>query len=136
MRFAVGFALALLLVTWCPAHDGARADPALAVHVNQVALERDGPKAAIVEYTGAGTPGRFVVLKDTAAVLTGPLVALPEFTEWGSGRRYFTADFSSLEVSGTYRLEVTVGDATARSPAFVIADHAAFATTVSAVLDY
>jgi Glycosyl hydrolase family 9/Cellulase N-terminal ig-like domain len=136
MRPAVGIALALLISTFCPAHDRPWANPVVLVHVNQVALERIGPKAAIVEYGGAQDFGRFTVLKDAVTVQTGSLLALPEFTEWGSGRRYFKADFSSIEASGTYRLEVTIGGETTRSPAFAIADNAAFTTTAVAVLDY
>jgi hypothetical protein len=143
MRLAVGTLLALLLLTFCPAHERARAESAVLVHVNQVALERIGPKAAIVEYTGAESSGRFVVLDGNAAVLDGraavltaPLTALPEFTEWGNGRRYFKADFSSLESSGTYRIEATIGNETARSPAFAVRDNAVFTTTAAAMLDY
>ena len=42
--------LALLAFSCCFAKDSTRADSSVLVHVNQVALERAGPKAAIVEY--------------------------------------------------------------------------------------
>ena len=49
---------------------------------------------------------------------SGELVALPEFTEWSGGKKYFKADFSSLTVNGSYRLEVALGDDTATSAPF------------------
>ena len=128
--------LALLAFSCCYSQDSTRADPSLLVHVNQVALERVGPKAAIIEYAGTATSGTFTVLKDGAAVQSGALAALPPFSEWTAGKKYFEADFSALANPGNYSVEVTVGNAHARSPAFVVADNATFITTASAVLDY
>lgn len=135
MKWLGPLPLALLAFS-CYAQEGTRAGSALLVHVNQVALERTGPKAAIVEYSGAGSAGTFKVLKDGAAIQTGALDPLPSFTEWSAGKKYFKADFSALATNGSYRIEATVGDAQARSPAFAVADNATFATTVAAVLDY
>jgi hypothetical protein len=128
--------LALLVFSCSYAQDSTRADPPLLVHVNQVALERTGPKAAIVEYSGSATSGTFAVLRDGAKVQSGSLAPLPPFTEWAAGKHYFKADFSSLATAGSYSIEVTLGDAHARSPSFVVADNATFVTTASAVLDY
>jgi hypothetical protein len=128
--------LALLAFSCSYAQDSTRADPPLLVHVNQVALERAGPKAAIVEYSGSATSGTFAVLRDGAKVQSGSLAPLPPFTEWAAGKHYFKADFSSLATAGSYSIEVTLGDAHARSPSFVVADNATFVTTASAVLDY
>jgi hypothetical protein len=128
--------LALLAFSCCYAQDGTRAESPLLVHVNQVALERAGPKAAIVEYAGPAASGAFAVLKDGAKVQSGALAALPPFTEWTAGTKYFKADFSALATAGNYTIEVTMGDAHARSPSFVVADNATFVTTVAAVLDY
>lgn len=129
--------LALLaLFSCCFAQAGTRAEPELLVHVNQVALERAGPKAAIVEYAGSATSGTFTVMKDGAQVQSGSLAALPEFTEWTAGKKYFKADFSNVATAGQYSVDVTLGDAHASSPQFVVADNATFVTTASAVLDY
>ena len=111
-------------------------EPAIAVHVNQVALERRGPKVAIVEYSGPVAAGRYALLKDGTTVQTGPLIELPAFTEWNAGKRHFKADFTTLEAAGAYRLEISFGDERARSPGFRVADDATFATTAGAVLDY
>ena len=125
-----------LLAFSCYAQGSTRADPSLLIHVNQVALERAGPKAAIVEYAGPATSGTFAVLKDGAKVQSGTLAALPPFSEWTAGKKYFEADFSGLATAGNYSVEVALGDAHARSPSFVVADNATFITTVSALLDY
>jgi len=50
----------------------------LAVHVNRVALEADGPKSALVESDKAGATGEFTVLRDGKTVLVAPLVAQPD----------------------------------------------------------
>jgi len=131
-----GKLLAVLTLSCLALQDSPRAAPAPLVHVNQVALERTGPKSAVVEYSGSSSAGRFTVLKDGTAIQSGALASLPEFTEWGSGRKYFKADFSSLAVNGTYQLQVSFGDDSAKSPAFVVADNATFVTTASAILDY
>src|SRR5262245_27573054 len=136
MRVPGPLPLALLAFSCCCAQASTRADPTLRVHVNQVALERTGPKAASVEYAGSANSGTFAVLEDGARIQSGALAALPTFTEWTAGRKYFKADFSALAANGNYSVEVTLGDAQARSPTFVVADNAIFVTTASAVLDY
>jgi hypothetical protein len=135
MKWLSPLPLALLAFSCC-AQDSARAASSLLVHVNQVALERSGPKAAIVEYGGPATQGSFAIMKGDTAVHTGILAALPPFTEWTAGARYFKADFSNVATAGKYSVDVTLGDAHARSPQFVVADNATFVTTASAVLDY
>lgn len=118
-------------------HDAPPAPPAPLIHVNQVALERVGPKAAVVEYAGKATSGRFAVVKeDGTTALSGELQPLVQFTEWREGVRYFKADFGALARDGTYRVQVDLGGERARSAAFKVADNALFATTASAVLDY
>ena len=134
MRVLV-LALAWLAVS-CAAATHPGQEVGLLVHVNQVALERSGPKSAIVEYGGSAASGRFAVLSNGSTVQSGELTALPEFTEWGAGKRYFEADFSSLVANGTYQLEVRVGDRSARSPSFTVLDNAIFRTTAAALLDY
>jgi len=104
--------------------------------VNQVALERRGPKVAVIEYRGVETTGRYEVLKDGKPVRSGALESLPQFTEWGAGKKYLRANFSDVELAGRYELEVAIGDARARSAPFVIADRAIFSTTVDKLVGY
>ncbi|MDH0863996.1 glycoside hydrolase family 9 protein [Mitsuaria sp. GD03876] len=111
------------------------ADP-LQVQINQVALERVGPKKAIVESTGAAETGRYRVLADGKVVAQGELAALPAFSAWGEGRRYFEVDFSSLQRPGVYRVEATVGGKRVLSPAVRVRDRALFTTIADKTLDY
>ena len=108
----------------------------IAVQINQVALERHGPKIAVVEYSGAETSARFTVLKDGVPVRSGALQALPAFGEWGPGKRYFEIDFSSLDAPGTYRVDARVGGRRAESAPVTVANHALFALTAASLLDY
>lgn len=107
----------------------------LLVHLDQVALERSGPKAAIVESTGDAAAGTFSVLIGGKVVASGELRPLPGFSEWGAGRRYFLADFSHLRQPGRYRLEVEVGDDHA-SAAVEVKDRALFSTIADSALAY
>jgi len=112
-------------------------DAPVAVHLNQVALEGAGPKSAVVEIRGdAAAAGRFEVLQDGKVAQAGDLLPLPEFSEWGGGRRYLQADFSSLKAPGHYRLEVTVGDQKAQSAPFEVADRALFTATAGSLVSY
>ncbi len=115
---------------------GGSAQAAVKVHVNQVALERGGPKAAVVETDGSATSGRFSVLRDGREVLAGDLTAEPAFSEWGAGKRYFTADFSGVTEPGRYEVKATVGGEAATSPGLAVADDALFATTGKALVEY
>jgi hypothetical protein len=128
----------LILLGGCSAEERPRAgQPSpVVVLINPVALERTGPKSAIVEYAGDQTSGRFTVLKSGTRVHSGQLLSLPGFTEWGAGKKYFEADFSSIADAGEYEVEVTLGDVSARSPPVRILEHATFATTAAALLGY
>lgn len=111
------------------------AEPLL-VQINQVALERLGPKRAIVESTGAATEGRYRVLAGGKVVAQGALKALPAFSAWGEGKRYFGVDFSALQAAGVYRVEATLGGARALSAPVRVKDQALFTTIADKTLDY
>jgi hypothetical protein len=119
-----------------PAPAAAPAEPKLAVQVNQVALELHGPKIAVVEYSGAETQGKFDILRADTVVHSGALAAVPAFTEWGEGKHYFQADFSSLDAPGSYRVRVTFGGTSASSPSFDVAEHALFDVTGDKLVSY
>lgn len=137
MKLFVVLAALVAPVAASMADDAPNAQRATLVHVNQVAIERVGPKSAIVESAGPAQSGKFTVVKEDGKVaLSGELRPLPRFTEWRDGVRYFKADFSSLASAGTYRVQVDLGGDRAQSAAFQVADNALFATTAGAVLDY
>ena len=110
-------------------------DPLL-VQVNQVALERLGPKRAVVESTGTATAGRYRVLAGGKVVAQGELTALPAFSAWGAGKRYFEVDFSSLQAAGVYRVEASVGGRRVLSAPVRVKDQALFTTIADKTLDY
>ena len=116
--------------------ESVRAESPIAVQVNQVALERIGPKIAVVEYSGAETAGRFELLKDGHSVRSGELAAFPAFSEWGGGKKYFKADFSAFADSGRFEVAVIIGADQTRSPAFEIAERAVFSTTADKLISY
>lgn len=108
----------------------------LLVQINQVALERRGPKQAIVEYTGEATKGSYTVLVDGKPVRNGDLRPLQPFTEWDSGKRYFSVDFSDAEQGGRYQVDVRIGGQHALSAPVAVRDNAVFATTGAQLLGY
>ena len=108
----------------------------LLVQLNQVALERRGPKLAIVEYAGDADEGSYAVLRDGEQVRSGKLQALPSFTEWSPGKRYFSADFSDAELAGQYQVDVHIGRQHAQSATVPVRDNAVFATTGAQLLNY
>lgn len=109
---------------------------ALQVHINQVALERLGPKLAVVSAKGAATSGRYCVLRDGKVQAEGALSALPPFEDWTPGRQHFEIDFSQLTEPGSYRVEAWVGGRHVRSAAVQVEDQALFRLTAAALLDY
>ncbi|WP_310271385.1 glycoside hydrolase family 9 protein [Roseateles saccharophilus] len=108
----------------------------LLVQINQVALERVGPKKAVVESTGPAQAGRYRVLAGAKVVTQGELKALPDFSAWGAGRRYFEVDFSAIEKAGVYRVEATLGGKRAVSAPVRVRDQALFTTIADRTLDY
>ena len=103
----------------------------LLLQLNQVALERTGPKSAIVEYRGMAEAGSYRVTSRGKTVAGGALKPLPAFDAWGPGRRYFEADFSALQTPGRYRVEVQIGTQTVVSGPVDVLDRALFKVTAS-----
>ena len=108
------------------------------IHVNQVGLERCGPKRAVVVLDdGAELASVAVTARDGSVALEAPFTKTREFTEWGDGLKYYRVDFSALERTGTFRLEVaTVSGDSAVSADFVLADNALFKATVADIYRY
>jgi hypothetical protein len=108
----------------------------LLVQINQVALERVGPKRAIVESAGPAVAGRYRVLAGGKVAAQGELKALPDFSAWGGGKRYFEVDFSQLQQAGVYRVEATLGGRRVLSAPVWVRDRALFTTIADKTLDY
>ena len=108
----------------------------LLVQLNQVALERHGPKRAIVEYAGEAEQGRYTVLRDGKPIKQGELQALPAFVEWSPGKRYFSVDFSDAQQAGKYQVKVSIGRRQAQSAVVPVRDDAIFAVAGAQMLGY
>ena len=111
---------------------------AVRIHVNQVALERVGPKHAIVAVESGRRLERVAVIAaDGSPAALAEIGSTGSFTEWGQGLDYYRADFSALQQGGTFRLEAATdaGD-TAQSAEFRLADDALFDATMADVYRY
>ncbi|MEJ6007042.1 glycoside hydrolase family 9 protein [Paucibacter sp. AS339] len=109
---------------------------ALQVHLNQVALERLGPKVAVVSAKGKNSTGHYRVLRDGRVQAEGPLSALPAFEAWTPGRQHFEVDFSQLTETGRYQVEAWVGGRHVRSHPVQVEDQALFRRAAGSLLDY
>ena len=98
----------------------------LKVHVNRVALEAIGPKSAIVESNVTLTDGRFSILVNGERRLSAALKPLPDFPDWGKGRHYYLADFSSLTETGRYLVRTQDGTVRAASGTIAVGKDALF----------
>ncbi|MYN45608.1 glycosyl hydrolase [Pseudoduganella sp. FT93W] len=108
----------------------------LSVQINQVALDSHGPKIALVEARSATTQGSYRVLRNAQQVGSGPLQALPAFSDWGAGLHYFAVDFSRYTEVGDYQIEVELDGQLATTPAVPVSDNALFTRTATQLLDY
>lgn len=106
------------------------------IHINQVALESVGPKVAVVELPEGQAATGFTVLADDNIIMEGELETFPAFSEWGAGRQYYKADFSTVTAEGTYRIRVKtpVGDLV--SAPVIVAGNAAINTVLDSMLSY
>lgn len=133
------------LSLWLAPHATANDTPAIigdppseaAIHINQVALEAVGPKVAVLELQGGGEASTFRLIDEAGEVVfTGPLEPSAEFSEWGTGRQYFSADFTSFQGSGSYRIEAETSEGVLRSAPVFIGEDALFKTTAQALMGY
>lgn len=113
---------------------------ALIIHQNQLAFDTKAHKSIVVSVSKGLAVSGFEVLDADNSVFSGQLVAHDEFSEWGEGRDYYTADFSEFTEKGHFEVKV-VADRSGqtllkRSSVFEILDNAYFKTTMTDVLKY
>lgn len=98
-----------------------------AIYVNQVAYDSRGPKIAVVQADAelTGTPN-FTLIDDATATVqaTEPLGKSYTVPDWGTGKAYYRADFSTFVKPGTYKLTATINGTQVTSSAFQIGDNA------------
>lgn len=113
-------------------------DVNIEIHVNQVAINSDRSKSAIVSVdTGVDLTGLAFHLTDgNANHFSGKLQHLPEFTEWQKEKGYFKADFSEFASQGTYHLSLEYAGKSIKSGTFVIGENSLLEQTLGATLHY
>jgi Glycosyl hydrolase family 9/Cellulase N-terminal ig-like domain len=107
------------------------------VLVNQVGYDLHAPKQAIVEGSAQDHPTQFVLIDSDSGktVFRGDLKLSGEVHAW-DGRIFWTADFSSWQKAGHYKLEVPSNGAQVSSCAFEISDDVLERNTLSNVIFY
>ena len=139
-------AASLLLVSAC-SHDSSdkTIKPAtITIHINQVALELNGPKSAIisVDENVDFSHVSFTVLAEADVRFTGKLSKLPHFNDWQAAHKadqtvsYYQADFSEFSQTGDFSLQVNYLGKPVTSAEFTVAKQALFKKTVDAMLQY
>ena len=114
------------------------------IHLNQVALELNGPKSAVISASESLELSRvsFSVLSSDGVVFKGALSKQAKFNQWQGAHNtsepihYYLADFSALSKEGSYSLQLNYQDKKIQSSQFVIAKQALFKETVAAMLQY
>lgn len=112
---------------------------ALTILTNQIAYDQHGPKKAIVRSAQPLAAGQSFQLIDsvtTKPVFTGTLPKGQAVTDWFPGTLYYTADFSSFQKPGYYRVAVTAGGKTYTSFTFHIEDRALARVGLPAVVNF
>ncbi len=108
------------------------------IHINQVALERLGPKSAIVELPRGSLLRNVTVVNNAGKhVVTAQVRESDTFSEWAEEKSYFHVDFSQLTTSGNYRLKIvgTSGESIETSN-FLVSNNALFMSTMPSALSY
>src|SRR5689334_11462883 len=109
------------------------------IHVNQVAFDLLGPKQAIVSLEGV-----FSGMKDFTLInasnqkisFSSSLKAGGSVEEWFPGRQFYTADFSSFNKPGKYKIDVLYKGKHYTSVSFEIASQALAVNTLPSILNY
>ena len=109
---------------------GGETSSGILFHLNQIGFDTLGPKHAVLE--GPTGLKRFnVVGTDGNSLWCGDLVA-ESFSDWGSAKTFYQADFTGLTKPGTYKVQVD----TSASTTFIVGDKFLLSTTLPAVLGY
>ncbi|PUZ26080.1 glycosyl transferase [Chitinophaga parva] len=109
------------------------------VYVNQVAFEQHSPKHAVVAADDSMKIDRAFWLEAAATgekVRSGVLEAPQQVPEWRPHTNFYVADFSTLELAGTYVLKVKKGNMVTSSAPFSIGPNALTAQAIPAILHY
>jgi hypothetical protein len=114
------------------------------IHLNQVALELNGPKSAVVSATEPLDLRQvdYSLVANAEVVFQGKLTKLDKFSSWQSAHQaseavsYYQADFSKFSKKGHFTLQINTQSQQVVSSQFVIAEQALFKETLDAMLQY
>lgn len=143
----IAFVIALvLLLSACSnkQSESVEVNSLINIHLNQVALELNGPKSAVVSAPESIDLSQvsFNVLANSEVVFQGKLTKQDKFTAWQSAHKtseavnYYQADFSTFAQKGHFTLQINTQNKKVISSEFVIAEQALFKETVDAMLQY
>ncbi len=109
------------------------------IHVNQIAFDLLGPKQAIVSFEGdfSGVK-KFTLINASNQKISfsSTLKTNGSVEEWFPGRQFYTADFSSFNKPGKYKVDVLFKGKHYTSVSFEIASQALAVNTLPSILDY
>lgn len=106
---------------------------------NQVAYDQYGPKKAIAAMVKAFAATQTFQLVDTLTlqpVFTGTFAPGVTVDDWDGNTWYYTADFSSFQKAGYYRITTTVDNHQYSSATFQVGDHALSRVGLPAVVNF
>ena len=109
------------------------------IHVNQVAFDLSGPKQAIVGLeSGFSELKKFSLINasDQKISFSATLKAAGSVEEWFPNRQFYTADFSSFNKPGKYKIDVLFKGKHYTSASFDIAAQALAVNTLPSILNY
>ncbi|WP_448634805.1 glycoside hydrolase family 9 protein [Pedobacter panaciterrae] len=109
------------------------------IHVNQVAFDLSGPKQAIVGLeSGFSELKKFSLINasDQKISFSATLKAAGSVEEWFPNRQFYTADFSSFDKPGKYKIDVLFKGKHYTSASFDIAAQALAVNTLPSILNY
>lgn len=109
------------------------------IYINQVAFDSNAPKTALIgDEQQYAAPVAFNIINAATlkTVYSGTLGTPEQLKEWEPGKYFYKADFSSLKISGTYKLSINIGGKEYTSDAFQIADDGLATLTIPSVIHY
>ncbi|WP_216351145.1 cellulase N-terminal Ig-like domain-containing protein, partial [Mucilaginibacter polytrichastri] len=109
------------------------------IFVNQVAFDSNSSKIAVIGLDEKLTHKSVFNLVNTVTnqnVFTGVLSGPMQVDDWTPGKFYYTADFSSIQTRGRYKITISIANAPYNSAEFVIDNNALAKLTIPAIIHY
>lgn len=109
------------------------------IYVNQVAFDTRGPKIAVIGFDSPFIGEMSFILIHTATSKTAFSGALrdPEtIPEWDLKKTFYSADFSAFQLSGKFKISISVGGKQYLSDEFEVGEDALALRTIPSILQY